>query len=149
MRRARTIEDLGPRRESLKRVLGQYLLMSCDLPLIGERWFLIEILLEGRSIPDVPAARPDITFDADGRMFGHGGCNRYFGGYKVEGDRISFTAIGSTMMYCQDTMVIEQAFLQSLGLVTLIDCSDADLELRSDDGKTRLSFQREQGPAHE
>lgn len=130
-------------------VLGQYLPMSLDLTLVGERMLLVEMVLEGRSIPDVQSARPDITFAADGRIFGHGGCNRYFGSYKVEGDRLSFSVIGSTMMYCQETMDIENAFFRSLGLVTVIDCSDADLELRSDDGETRLSFKREQGSAHE
>jgi heat shock protein HslJ len=123
--------------------------MSRDRTLVGERWLLVEMVLEGRSIPDVPAAKPDITFEAEGRIFGHGGCNRYFGGYKVEGDRISFSAMGSTMMYCEDTMEIEYAFLQSLALVTLVDCSDAGLELRSSDGETRLTFQRGQGSAHE
>jgi heat shock protein HslJ len=131
------------------RVLGQYLPMSLDPTLVGERMLLVEMVLEGRSIPDVQSAKPDITFDADGRIFGHGGCNRYFGSYKVEGDRLSFSAIGSTMMYCQETMEIEYAFLRSLGLVTVIDCSEADLELRSDDGETRLYFKRVPGPAHE
>jgi heat shock protein HslJ len=123
--------------------------MSRDRTLVGERWLLVEMVLEGRSIPDVPAAKPDITFEAEGRVFGHGGCNRYFGGYKVEGDRISFSAMGSTMMYCEDTMEIEYAFLQSLALVTLVDRSEAGLELRSSDGETRLNFQRGQGSAHE
>jgi heat shock protein HslJ len=123
--------------------------MSRDRTLVGERWLLVEMVLEGRSIPDVPAAKPDITFEAEGRVFGHGGCNRYFGGYKVEGDRISFSAMGSTMMYCEDTMEIEYAFLQSLALVTLVDRSEAGLELRSSDGETRLNFQRGQGSTHE
>jgi heat shock protein HslJ len=110
--------------------------------LVGERWFLVEMVLAGRSVPDVPAAKPDITFEAEGRVFGHGGCNRYFGSCNVEGDRISFSAMGSTMMYCQDTMEIEYAFLQSLALVTLVHCSDVGLELRSSDGETKLVFRR-------
>jgi heat shock protein HslJ len=123
-------------------VLGQYLPMSLDATLVGERLLLVEMVLEGRSVPDVQSAKPDITFDADGRIFGHGGCNRYFASYKVEGDRLSFSAIGSTMMYCQETMEIEYAFLRSLGSVTVIDCSEADLELRSDNGETKLVFRR-------
>ncbi len=40
-----------------------------------------------------------LTFSKDGRIFGFGGVNRYFAGYKIENnDQLILSPIGSTMM---------------------------------------------------
>lgn len=48
------------------------------------------------------------------RLSGSGGCNRLLGGYTLEGDRLSFGNVGSTMMACVDGMEQEQRFLAAL-----------------------------------
>jgi heat shock protein HslJ len=55
-----------------------------------------------------------ITFDKQGKVFGDSGCNRFTGGYKVKGDRITIGPLASTMMFCEGKMDAEQAFLTKL-----------------------------------
>ena len=45
---------------------------------------------------------------------GSGGCNRLFGGYRLEGGRISFSGIATTRMSCPAGMEIEGEFLRAL-----------------------------------
>ena len=53
-----------------------------------------------------------ITFTADGNVYGDSGCNRFAGGYTVDGDRIKIGPLASTMMMCpQRQMDAEQSFL--------------------------------------
>ena len=41
-------------------------------------------------------------FGADGRVNGTDGCNRLFGGWSIQGTRITLTDMASTKMYCHD-----------------------------------------------
>lgn len=45
---------------------------------------------------------PQLVLDEDGRLHGTDGCNRLIGSWEQDGDRISFGAVGSTMMACPD-----------------------------------------------
>ena len=58
--------------------------------------------------------RQTITFDSKGRVYGDSGCNRFTGGYKVKGDRITIGPLASTMMFCEGRMDAEQTFLTRL-----------------------------------
>jgi heat shock protein HslJ len=42
-----------------------------------------------------------LAFAPNNRFSAHAGCNRYTGRYSVAGERITFTAEGSTKMACQ------------------------------------------------
>jgi len=53
------------------------------------------------SIAGEAVSGPTIEFVED-RVSGTGGCNRFFGGYQVEGDRLTFSAVGSTRMACEE-----------------------------------------------
>ena len=55
-----------------------------------------------------------ITFDKNGTAYGDAGCNRFTGGYKVKGDRITIGPLASTMMFCEGKMDAEAAFLNKL-----------------------------------
>ena len=55
-----------------------------------------------------------ITFDDEGKVYGDSGCNRFTGGYKVKGDRITIGPLASTMMFCEGKMDAEQSFLTKL-----------------------------------
>ena len=55
-----------------------------------------------------------ITFDDEGKVYGDSGCNRFTGGYKVKGDRITISPLASTMMFCEGKMDAEAAFLNKL-----------------------------------
>jgi heat shock protein HslJ len=71
-----------------------------DRPLAGPVWVL-DTLLDGQSAGSVPAGvTATLTFGADGRLTGSGGCNQLSGGYTSTAGRITFTGIGSTRMAC-------------------------------------------------
>ncbi|HEX8901642.1 META domain-containing protein [Vitreimonas sp.] len=72
-------------------------------PLSGTRWV-------AQSIEGAPVAyrTPTIEFAAD-RISGTGGCNRFFGGYTISGDRISFGGVGATEMACEPVVMAQEA----------------------------------------
>jgi heat shock protein HslJ len=48
----------------------------------------------------VDRARISIAFDGRGRVAGSGGCNRFAGGYTLEGAALRFGQLAGTMMAC-------------------------------------------------
>lgn len=72
-------------------------------PLSGTRWV-------AQSIEGAPVAyrTPTIEFAAD-RISGTGGCNRFFGGYTISGERISFGGVGATEMPCEPVVMAQEA----------------------------------------
>lgn len=58
---------------------------------------------------------PWIKLSADGdRLEGFGGCNNMFGGFQIEGSKISFPGLGGTKKYCEATQQTENAFMGAL-----------------------------------
>jgi putative lipoprotein len=56
-----------------------------------------------------------VQFKGDGKLAGHGGCNRFFGQYKISGNEISISPIGSTRMACPEPVLdLEMAFFAAL-----------------------------------
>ena len=65
---------------------------------------------------------------------GFGGCNGFFGGYELEGDRLSFEPLGSTRMACPDTDDTEMAFFRALESAASFTIIGTTLELKGPDG---------------
>jgi putative lipoprotein len=85
-----------------------------DLELAGTEWVL-ETLAGEALAHDV---RPTVAFDADGKVAGSGGCNRYFGAYAVDGESMAVGHLGATQMACApEVMAEEDRFLDALGSV--------------------------------
>jgi heat shock protein HslJ len=79
--------------------------------LAGTTWRAETIM--GRAVID--ASTSTITFEADGRIHGRGGCNRYFGTSSIAGERLSFGAMGSTRMACPGPLMEQETrFFQAL-----------------------------------
>jgi heat shock protein HslJ len=56
-----------------------------------------------------------VRFGGDGKLAGNGGCNRFFGTYKLAGERIEIGKLGATRMACPEpVMERETRFLQAL-----------------------------------
>jgi putative lipoprotein len=97
-------------------------------PLIGTSWLAEDI--GGRGVID--NAQTTITFDAEGRVAGSGGCNRYFGPVTIEGSTISFGDLGATRMACVPALMDqEQKFFDALA---------ATRSYRFDDPGNKLVF---------
>ncbi len=94
------------------------LLVSCkaqQVSIMNAEWKLTKM-----GDQDLSTVNPPVTLTLDEAkkgISGHGGCNRYFGGYQSSGETISFTGLGSTKMFCQDTQPIEDAYFKALGTV--------------------------------
>jgi len=56
-----------------------------------------------------------VQFRSGGELAGQGGCNRFFGRYKIEGETIEIGPIGATRMACPEPVMAEEAsFLAAL-----------------------------------
>jgi putative lipoprotein len=76
----------------------------------GTGWVLTDI--DGNAVDASIGAT--MTFEPD-RVTGNGGCNGYGGTYVVEGSKITFMEIVSTLMACDDPkMAVETPFLGAL-----------------------------------
>jgi len=47
-----------------------------------------------------PYTEQFIQFKGDGKLAGHGGCNRFFGQYEISGNEIKMAPVGATRMAC-------------------------------------------------
>lgn len=51
-----------------------------------------------------------VQFQGEGKAFGHGGCNRFFGSYETGADgNLSFSALGATRMACPGLVMEQEA----------------------------------------
>ena len=69
---------------------------------ITDSFWELEIL-QGKTVPKTKNGeqKAGFTLENENRITGFGGCNKFFGTYKLDtGNRISFSAIGSTKMAC-------------------------------------------------
>ena len=74
---------------------------------------------------------------AQGRISGSDGCNSLIGSYTLQGDRIGFSQLGSTMMLCPKGDAQARALAQALSGATSVSHSGDTLDLWS--GKTRVA----------
>jgi len=96
-------------------------------------WKLLE--LDGESVTTTEGMREAhvILASAESRAHGFAGCNNFFGGYQSEGDSLTFSAMGATMMACPEGMDTEQAFLSALGKTTRYTISGQFLQIYAGD----------------
>mgnify|MGYP000746007021 CR=1 FL=1 len=56
-----------------------------------------------------------VQFQAEGELRGHGGCNGFFGSYRISGDSLEIGPLGATHMACPDPIMDrESAFMKAL-----------------------------------
>ncbi|MGA6826371.1 META domain-containing protein [Nitrospira sp. NS4] len=70
--------------------------------LAGIKWRVVELSGHPVATP-LHGERPFILFDqAKQQVTGYAGCNRFFGGYELDGAALTFGPIGATKMACPD-----------------------------------------------
>lgn len=109
-------------------------------PLDGSRWKLAQA--SAGPLATLEHAR-QVTMEFDeGRVFGHGGCNRYSSVYTVAGDRLVIGPAVSTKMYCEGAgNQVEQAFHELLRQPFTLSREEGAMHLTAADGTT-LAFER-------
>ena len=82
-----------------------------------------------------------LSFDAEAPKFYGQAVNRYFGNYELNGDKIKFSAIGSTMMAAPEPMMkAETEYFKNLGNIETVSFEDGNLVLKGCD--TTLKFEQ-------
>lgn len=75
------------------------------------------LALEDKPLPDGVIAT--IAFEPPDKVSGKGGCNRYFGAFKLDAERLAIGPLGATRMACpKDEMTVEKRFLDLAPRVT-------------------------------
>ena len=88
--------------------------------------------------PPIDGTEPSLSFGDDGRISGNASCNRFFGGFTLTGEGLSFGEMGAAMMMCDDpVMAQERAMLDILqGTIGFAIAEDGGLTLSGADGRT-------------
>jgi heat shock protein HslJ len=111
-------------------------------PLEGVLWQLEALAgTDGRLRPALDQVKVTATF-TNGILGGQAGCNSYSAAYHLEGDRLTISAIMSTMMACADERLNEQEqlYLNALRDVAGYTLGDGRLTLRNAAGAEILVF---------
>ncbi|MDD2921348.1 MAG: META domain-containing protein [Anaerolineales bacterium] len=86
--------------------------------------------------PALPNVDTSIKFGTDGQVSGNVGCNSFGGSYEMKGDKITFGAMMSTLMFCEETSNQEQSVLSAFadGVSLQIKLDGDTLTITSPDG---------------
>jgi heat shock protein HslJ len=113
-------------------------------------WLLTQVRTEAGLTQVIDGAGPSVWRFSDGRVSGSAGCNRLMGGYRLDGDALSFEPnLAGTMMACPPPLMAqEQAVIEALGAVVGFESKAAGptptpastLVLTDADGDTVLTF---------
>lgn len=84
---------------------------------------------------------PTFSAKADGKVFGKGPCNSYFGTAEIGDGTIAISDVGSTFMACApEVMDREKAFLEALRKAASFDIREGRLTFKDKDGREILHF---------
>lgn len=113
-----------------------------DRMLAGD-WVVTGFFRPGAITSPVPGSTLTATF-ASGRIAGDAGCNRYSGGYEVDGTDIAIGPLASTLRACADPAVGQQEteFLAALELAATFRVEGTNLTLLRDDGGIAVTLAR-------
>ena len=95
------------------------------------------------SAAELPAGiKMQVEFQPDGKITGNGGCNRFFGGYTISGNRIKIGPLASTRKGCPGLLRLETAFFATLQAAGSFEQTDTTLILFDASGAKLAPFVR-------
>ncbi|HLO96160.1 MAG TPA: META domain-containing protein [Burkholderiaceae bacterium] len=104
--------------------------LASRMGLLGTRWRVKELLGAPLRASAGGARAPHLIFDPQHlRLSGSGGCNRLMGSFTLEGQRILFKRVVTTMMSCPQGMAQERDLIETLGEVQRWHIEDRTLML--------------------
>jgi heat shock protein HslJ len=107
--------------------------------LAGSEWHPVQ--LGEQAVADT--ASLFVSFEAEGQVAGHGGCNRFFGSYQITDGRISIGPLGATRMACPEPdMNLEMAFFQAMEQARGFSRDGASLVFTDEQGNTGAIFRQ-------
>lgn len=110
--------------------------------LLNRQWVLKSLGTAGSEQPLLPETAIVLEFNADGRLHGSGGCNRYFAAYVTRpGDGLTIKNIGSTRMACPEAfMDQEMRYFEALQRVSAFKVEKDLLQLFYENSQRVLNF---------
>ena len=100
--------------------------------LVSSGWVLSAMNGNNTLKSKFPNKLPNITFTADNKVSGNGGCNQYGGSYTVDADgKLGLGQMMSTKMFCQG--VAEDEYMKNLSKADKAKIEDKNLVLYSGD----------------
>jgi copper homeostasis protein (lipoprotein) len=99
--------------------------------------------LGGHPVPALEGQRePHIVLHSEsGRLAGTGGCNQFSGGYGIDGEKMTFGAMATTMMACPDGRDVDLALMAALEATKSYRKTAHHLELLDGEGATVARFE--------
>ena len=121
---------------------GNTLVVAQKPKLTDKKWVLQSFGTTGSEERPLHATEINVTFTADGKLHGSGGCNRYFSTYETgPGNTLTIKQIGSTRMACpQAIMDQEMTYFSSLQNVSTFKINNQILKLFSGIGDQVLIY---------
>ena len=112
-------------------------------PDISGEWKLVSYGNAASPMLSIPNVETSIKFE-DGQLSGNVGCNRFGGAYELKGDKINFSRIMSTRMFCEEISVQEQGVLSVISdnLYLQLQLNGDALTIMSTDGSTVINLAR-------
>ncbi|MDR2854541.1 MAG: META domain-containing protein [Methanomicrobiales archaeon] len=112
-----------------------------DVPFTGTIWNLVAYGSEYNIPPE--GTIPTVVFSDDGTIAGTSGCNSFFGQYQENGQELSISGIGSSLMLCIDdeVMQLEQEYLALLANVATYAIDASSLTLYNEAAESILFFE--------
>lgn len=102
----------------------------------GTSWNLVEIAGQ----PVVAGSNPTLSFE-QGQAGGNGSCNSFGGSYEAGNGKLTFGPLVSTLMYCENVMEQETAYLAALQDAAGYEIRDDSLLILDADGLVTLIFE--------
>ena len=100
--------------------------------LMGETWVLQSYGPQGNPRSVLKGSKVTAFFDeAKDTVSGSAGCNQYFASFAVDGNTLSATEAGSTMMYCAGMMEQEDQYLTTLQAAETYQVQENQLQVVS------------------
>ena len=116
---------------------------TMNYELVGTRWILVSYVNAAGEMVEAMADR-EVTaeFAPDGRVSGNATCNSYFAAYAVDGDTLTISQAGSTMMACDppEAMQQEADFLAALQSSATHAIAGDQLTIANAAGEVVLTF---------
>lgn len=112
----------------------------------GTTWALTSYLVDGKATPVPADVLVDATFSADdSTVSGSAGCNRYSGPYTVDGSKLTFGDLATTLMLCDGPAgEVETAYLAHLGNAATFTATADALTIYDASGASILVYAPEQ-----
>jgi heat shock protein HslJ len=107
--------------------------------LVGTEWVLED--LGGTGVAD--RVQSSVRFEKDDKIVGWGGCNRYFAGFRSDGNSIDIGPIGSTRRICPSVVMDqEERFFKALEKARRVAKQDTFLVIDVEGLEKPLRFSR-------